>query len=162
MSLTKITSTVINTLSSFFSINSSTGAITTNVPDLIGSNTTLYPSFACRAWVNFDGTKDTTGASSTSNTNRLIRASGNVASVLRNGTGDYTITFITAMPDINYCTTGAAELDSSPYAIIFAPNRIGTTGGESTPTTASVRVNSVNHNNYTASDTKYIFVTIFR
>jgi hypothetical protein len=36
MSLTKITSTVINTLSSFFSINSSTGAITTNVPDLIG------------------------------------------------------------------------------------------------------------------------------
>jgi hypothetical protein len=63
------------------------------------------PIFACRAWVNFDGTKDTTGAVSTANTNRLIRASGNVASVLRNGAGDYTITFTTAMPDANYCAT---------------------------------------------------------
>jgi len=162
MSLTKITSTVINTLSSFFSINSTTGAITTNVPDLIGSNATLYPSFACRAWVNFDGTRDTTGASSTANTNRLIRGSGNVASVLRNGTGDYTITFITAMPDINYCTTGATGLDPSSYASYLAPNRIGTNGSESTPTTASVRVNSINPQIAGVSDQKYIFVTIFR
>ncbi len=63
------------------------------------------PTYACRAWVNFDGTKDTTGAASTANTNRLIRASGNVTSVLRNGTGDYTITFTTAMPDANYAAT---------------------------------------------------------
>lgn len=60
------------------------------------------PIFGCRAWVNFDGTKDTSGAASTANTNRLIIASGNVASVLRNGTGDYTITFTTAMPDEKY------------------------------------------------------------
>jgi hypothetical protein len=60
------------------------------------------PIYACRAWVNFDGTKDTTGATSTANTNRQIRASGNVTSVLRNGTGDYTITFTTAMPDSHY------------------------------------------------------------
>jgi hypothetical protein len=58
--------------------------------------------FACRAWVNFDGSKDTTGAASTANSNRQIRASGNVTSVLRNGTGDYTITFTAAMPDANY------------------------------------------------------------
>jgi molybdopterin-binding protein len=63
------------------------------------------PIFACRAWVNFDGTKDTTGAASAANTNRLIRASGNVTSVLRNGAGDYTVTFTTAMPDANYCAT---------------------------------------------------------
>ena len=67
------------------------------------------PMFACRAWVNFDGTKDTSGASSTSNTNRLIRGSGNVASVLRNGTGVYTITFTTAMPDSNYCSVCIAK-----------------------------------------------------
>jgi hypothetical protein len=60
------------------------------------------PIFGCRAWVNFDGTKDTSGAASTSNTNRLIRASGNVTSVLRNAAGDYTVTFTTAMPDANY------------------------------------------------------------
>ena len=64
------------------------------------------PVYACRAWVNFDGTKDTSGASSTDTTNRLIRASGNVASVLRNGTGDYTITFTTPMPHANFVASG--------------------------------------------------------
>jgi hypothetical protein len=67
------------------------------------------PVFGCRAWVNFDGTKDTTGANSTANTNRLIRASGNVSSVLRTGLGQYTVTFATAMPDANYCVFGSAE-----------------------------------------------------
>jgi hypothetical protein len=69
----------------------------------------VAPVYGCRAWVNFDGTKDTTGATSTANTNRLIRASGNVTSVLRNGTGDYTITFTTAMPDANYAVNGLAK-----------------------------------------------------
>jgi hypothetical protein len=67
------------------------------------------PIYGCRAWVNFDGTKDTTGAASTSNTNRLIRASGNVTSVLRNGLGDYTITFTTAMPDADYSVAGMCK-----------------------------------------------------
>ena len=49
------------------------------------------PIYACRAWVNFDGTGTVS-----------IRASGNVSSVTRNGTGDYTINFTTAMPDGNY------------------------------------------------------------
>jgi hypothetical protein len=68
------------------------------------------PIFACRAWVNFDGTKDTTGAASTANTNRLIRASGNVASVLRNGLGDYTITYTSEMPDADYSVAGMSDL----------------------------------------------------
>jgi hypothetical protein len=61
------------------------------------------PIFACRAWVNFDGTRNEgdTGASTNGN-NVKIRASGNVSSVLKNATGDYTITFTTAMPDANY------------------------------------------------------------
>ena len=36
----------------------------------------------------------------------MIRASGNVASVLRNGTGDYTITFTTPMPHANFVVSG--------------------------------------------------------
>jgi hypothetical protein len=48
--------------------------------------------YACRAWVNFDGT-----ASSPT-----PRASGNISSITKNGTGDYTINFATAMPDTNY------------------------------------------------------------
>jgi len=67
------------------------------------------PIYGVRAWVNFDGTKDTTGATSTANTNRLIRASGNVTSVLRNATGDYTLTYTTAMPDADYSIGGTAS-----------------------------------------------------
>lgn len=81
-----------------------TGNVTGNAGTATKLSTTTgsAPAYACRAWVNFDGTRDTTGAVSTANTNRLIRASGNVTSVLRNGTGDYTITFTTAMSDANY------------------------------------------------------------
>ena len=80
------------------------GVIT--VEDLNGGGSGSAPVFGCRAWVNFDGTKDTTGATSTANTNRLIRSSGNITSVLRNSVGDYTVTFTTAMPDANYSVGG--------------------------------------------------------
>jgi hypothetical protein len=64
------------------------------------------PIFACRAWVNFDGTRNATDTgASTNGANVLVRASGNVASVLKNGTGNYTVTFTTSMPDANFCMT---------------------------------------------------------
>jgi hypothetical protein len=88
------------------------------------------PTYACRAWVNFDGTKDTTGAASTANTNRLIRSSGNVASVLRNGTGDYTVTFTTAMPDANYAVQLSSEMGGGNG---------GFNGVTNTPAVGSVR-----------------------
>jgi hypothetical protein len=49
------------------------------------------PVYACRAWVNFNGT----GAVA-------IREDGNVTSITDNGTGNYTVNFTTAMPDANY------------------------------------------------------------
>lgn len=69
---------------------------------LSGAQSGNAPIFAARAWVNFDGTRDTSGNPSTANTNRFIRASGNVASVSRTGTGSYAINFTTAMDDANY------------------------------------------------------------
>ena len=107
---------------------------------------------------------DTVSGSTSGNVTqfRYIRASGNVSSITDNGTGDYTVNFTTAMPDINYCTTGATGLDASSYPGSLAPNRIGTTGTESAPTTASVRVNSINQGINSASDQKYIFVAVFR
>lgn len=57
------------------------------------------PSYGIRAWVNFDGT-GTTG------TNQTIRGSGNVASVYKNNTGNYTVNFSTAMQDANYSVSG--------------------------------------------------------
>ena len=57
---------------------------------LSGAQTGSAPIYGCRAWCNFVGA---TGA---------INSSGNVASVTRNGTGDYTVTFVNSMPDANY------------------------------------------------------------
>jgi hypothetical protein len=74
------------------------------------------PVFQCRAWVNFDGTRDSTGAASTANTARFIRGSGNVSSVVRNGVGDYTVNFTTAMPDVNYSVVAMAGGFSSGQA----------------------------------------------
>jgi hypothetical protein len=59
------------------------------------------PLFACRAWVNFDGTGTV-----------AIRASGNVSSITDNGTGDYTVNFTTAMLDANYCSLGTGGTSS--------------------------------------------------
>ena len=104
--------------------------ITTNAGGSVNPSTNIDGiNYSCRAWVNFDGTKDTTGATSTSNTNRLIRGSGNVTSVLRNGTGDYTVTFTTAMTDANYsvalCTTGGSSGNVTRNILIAGANATG-------------------------------------
>jgi hypothetical protein len=54
----------------------------------------------CKAWVNFDGTTSP----------GTIRSSYNISSVTKNGTGDYTVNFATAMSDANYSIiTGPTE-----------------------------------------------------
>jgi len=55
------------------------------------------PIYACRAWVNFNGTGTV-----------AIRASGNVSSITDNGAGNYTVNFTTPMSDNNYCLSGVA------------------------------------------------------
>ncbi len=57
------------------------------------------PIFACRAWVNFDGTAGVTVGGEFLCT---IRGSGNVSKVVRETAGIYVISFTTAMPDANY------------------------------------------------------------
>lgn len=74
------------------------------------------PSYACRAWVNFNGTGTV-----------AIRASGNVSSITDNGAGDYTVNFTTAMPDVNYCCNGTCHGGNSAgseYAIFGLSNAI--------------------------------------
>jgi hypothetical protein len=56
-----------------------------------GSVATAY---ACRAWVNFNGTGTP-----------AIVGSGNVSSITDNSAGNYTINFTTAMPDANYAVS---------------------------------------------------------
>jgi hypothetical protein len=68
------------------------GAVT--AAKLDGAQAGSAPIFGARAWVRFVGT----AASPT------IAAAGNVTSVTKNSTGNYTITFTTAMPDTLYAT----------------------------------------------------------
>jgi len=66
------------------------------------------PVYACRAWVSFNGS--TAGSDPLTLTRDGF---GNVASVVRTGTGKYTITFTTAMPDAFYCMSGMAIEESA-------------------------------------------------
>jgi len=65
-------------------------ALSANTTDKLVAASGSAPVYGCRAWVNFTAS---TGA---------ILASGNVYSVVRNGTGDWTITFSTPLSDVNY------------------------------------------------------------
>jgi hypothetical protein len=58
------------------------------------------PIFACRAWVNFNGTGTV-----------AIRASGNVSSITDNGTGDYYVNFTTPIVDVNYASVATGGLN---------------------------------------------------
>ena len=76
---------------------------------LNGAQTGSAPVYGCRAWVRFDGQKNAAGTASTANTNRLIIADGNVASVLRTAEGSYTVTFTTPMPTADYAAVVSAR-----------------------------------------------------
>jgi len=60
------------------------------------------PIYACRAWVNFNGTGTV-----------AIRQSGNVSSITDNNTGDYTVNFSTSMPDSDYSVVALGNTGSN-------------------------------------------------
>jgi hypothetical protein len=75
-----------------------------------------------KAWVNFDGTTSP----------GTIRSSYNVSSVTKNGTGDYTVTFTTAMADANYSpilTIGDAAANTVNYAASIKPSQTNSSFG---------------------------------
>lgn len=81
------------------------------------------PKYACRAWVNFNGTGTV-----------AIRASGNVSSITDNGGGDYTVNFSTALSDANYCITSSGARVSGDLL------SIGLSYDNPTKTTTQVRL----------------------
>jgi hypothetical protein len=93
---------------------------------LDGAQSGSAPIYAARAWVNFNGTGTV-----------AIRASGNVSSITDNGTGDYTVNFTTAMPDVNYAVTTSAGDTSASNVDVFNPN------SATAPTTSSLRMLAV-------------------
>ena len=105
-------------------------------------------NYKCRAWVNFNGQGTV-----------AIRASGNVSSLTDNGTGDYTVNFTTAMPDVNYSiVAGAREAvdNSAGTNRVVAPRRT-----TSSVSTTSVRLGAV-YFNESAQDVESVYFAIFR
>ena len=76
---------------SLTSANIGTNQIINNAVTAAKLGTTEQKQIA-KAWVNFNGTTSP----------GTIRAQYNVSSVTKNGTGDYTMNFTTAMSDANY------------------------------------------------------------
>ena len=131
-------------------ISGTTGSFSGNV--LLGSSVLATPagsapSYTCRAWVNFNGTGTV-----------AIRASGNVSSITDNGTGDYTVNFTTAMPDANYCFTGASGDGVTPPSTAPTSLRTGAVAS------GSVRfgLNFSAGGSTGATDDSYVYVSIFR
>ena len=123
---------------------------------LDGAQTGSAPIYGCRAWVNFDGTRNAadTGAS-TNGANVKIRASGNVTSVLKNSVGNYTVNFTTVMADANYATIGMV---GGTAGVFEARGADGTF-----QTTSSCNIICINDGSVgTASDPAYYNVAIFR
>ena len=102
----------------------------------------------CRAWVTFNGTGTV-----------AINASFNVSSITDNGTGDYTVNFTTAMPDVNYSISGGGK------ASVFANDDIVCVGlrrNMASPNlTTSARIN-VTSTNGAAEDFPIVCFQAFR
>jgi hypothetical protein len=64
------------------------------IPDALSTASGSAPSYSARVWVNFNGTGTI-----------AVRNSGNVSSLTDNGTGDYTVSFTTALSASTYCVT---------------------------------------------------------
>ena len=100
------------------------------------------PLYACRAWVNFNGTGTV-----------AIRASGNVTSITDNGVGTYTVNFTNAMPDVNYAVIASGQSVGN--------NTIARVQPGTTNTTSAIRVVAQIPDN-TFIDCEYFYVAIFR
>jgi hypothetical protein len=129
-----------------FNLPDEAGTVLTSASDIAASQivdalnaTGSAPIYACRAWVNFNGTGTV-----------AIRASGNVSSITDNGTGNYSLNFTNAMPDNNFCAVGTARIDgafSAAYAgdIYITAVRVQTFSSGASPI-----------------DTAHVFVSVFR
>lgn len=99
----------------------------------------------------------TSGGNVTRNT--FIRAAGNVSSVTRSGTGDYTVNFTTPMPDNNYCPfIGSHRSDS----VLDSGGAVYGGVYNTFITTSNIRVVTQYQSSAGQYDAQGVFVTIFR
>lgn len=108
----------------------------------LGSLEGSAPAYACRAWVNFNQTGT-----------QAIRASANVSSIADIGTGQTTVNFTNAMPDVKYVC------NVTPMSGGYMGGSGNTSGGEYS--TTSVKVGCVVDSG-TWVDSIFMSVSVFR
>jgi len=96
---------------------------------LSGAQTGSAPIYGVRAWCVFNGTIAGTNAPT---------AGGNVTNVTRNGVGDYTVNFTTAMPTSNYSVSITAR-STATLPNSNAPNA-GISSAASAQQSGSIRI----------------------
>ena len=117
------------------------------IQDTSGNNSSTPSQVAqgrAKMWISFKGTGTVS-----------IRDDFNASSVTDNGTGDYTISFTTAMANTNYCTLGTAN-----YERALNSGRLFTS--PRTPQTSSIRVQLMGDSNSSVMfDSEDVGVAIF-
>ena len=100
------------------------------------------PTYACRAWVNFNGSGTV-----------AIRGSGNISSITDNGVGNYIARFTHAMPDSNFAVGGLVE-----------PS-VSNAGSDTFPSTSNSTANTVGIVHFedgTVRDSQWVNIIIMR
>lgn len=103
------------------------------------------PVYACRAWVNFNGTGTV-----------AIRASGNVSSITDNGTGLYTVNLTTAISDAKYGHQ-VFSTDYTGVSVLVTSTVVSQLAGS-----MQIQTQSNSAGNGVAADKADVNVTIFR
>jgi len=104
--------------------------------DVLNASNEIVPVYACRAWVNFNGTDAFSPNPSTS----AIRDYGNVSSIFQNGTGEYTVNFEIPMPDANYVLTSSSNDSNSDRGFHVITIDYDESGVGTAPSTTSVKI----------------------
>ena len=123
---------------------------TTNTPPVFKDGNGTETGQLCRAWVNFNGVSGSVG----------VRASFNVSSITRTGSGAYTLTFTNAMSDANYCIVGSHVGATQSYNNVGG---IGSNGTAGDLAAASFKFTYQYHySGYGLADQDYLHLAIFR
>ena len=108
------------------------GTANVSIPSTIANNAVTVSKLGvneqkqiAKAWVNFNGTTSP----------GTIRSSYNVSSVTKNGTGDYTVNFASALADANYSVVGSCGNGAASYNTFI-------TSYSTSPTINSTRVST--------------------
>ena len=91
-------------------------------PDASSQSAAAASGYPAQAWVNFNGTGTV-----------AIRADGNVSSITDHGTGDYTVTFSSALTDASYAATTTRSGSASSSYVAGGNN-------STAPTTSAYRI----------------------